>query len=116
MLICKLAGAGVGVIVAVGGGGADVWVAVGVCVAVGGGVLVGVAVIKAVTTLAVLLPGLLSVVVVTLAEFWIVTPLALGLTRVWLVTVMTPPTLSVATVPINVLLVKVSLAPLPLVT
>lgn len=116
MLICKLAWAVVGVSVAVGVGDVGVWVAVGSGVVVGGGVLMGVAVVKPTTALAVLLLGLLSVVVVTLAEFWIVAPVAFGPTRVWPVTVITPPTLRVATVPVNVLLVKLRAGPMPFST
>lgn len=116
MLICKLAWAVVGVSVAVGVGGAGVWVAVGIGVAVGGGVLVGVAVIKPTTALAVLLLELLSVVVVTLAEFWIVAPVAFGATRVWPVIVITPPKFRAATVPVKALLVKLRAGPTPFAT
>lgn len=110
ILICKLAWAVVGVSVAVGVGAAGVWVAVGI------GVLVGVAVVKPTTALAVLLLGLLSVVVVTLAEFWIVAPVAFRPTRVWPVIVITPPTLRVATVPVNVLLIKLRVGTVPFFT
>lgn len=87
----------VGVLVAVGDGGAGVCVAVVVAV----GVLVGVAMIKPISTLAVLFAGMLSLVVVTLAVFLSVFPTVLIPTIVGAVMVTIPPALSVTTVPVN---------------
>lgn len=66
MLMCKFAWAGVGVTVAVGGG---VCVVDGVAVGVLTGVPVGVAPNKLISAVAVLFPGTVSLVVVTLAVF-----------------------------------------------
>lgn len=81
---------------------------VGVGVIVGVGVLVGVGVIKLVVTLAVLLLGFKSFVVVTLAVFNKLAPVVFTLTSVRPVMVMTPPTFSVPTVPVNRLLDRLS--------
>lgn len=74
---------------------------------------VGVGVSKFVVTLAVLLAGFASFVVVTLAVLTSELPVALALTKVWPVIVTTPPTFSVPTVPVNVLLARSRLGLMP---
>lgn len=77
---------------------------------------VGVGVIRSVVTLAVLFASVRSLVVVTLAVFSKAAPVALALTSVLPVMVITPPTLSVPTVPVNVLLVRLSFGFAPFFT
>lgn len=125
VLVAGLGTVAVGVFVAVGvcvgvpvAGLVAVAVAglVGVDVMVGVGVLVGVGVSKLVVTLAVLLLGFKSFVVVTLAVFNKLPPVTLALTSVRPIMVMTPPAFSVPTVPVSVLLVRLSWEPVPLNT
>lgn len=121
-MICRsgVVDSGVGV-----AAGIAVSVVVGNAVAVAGtgvlfanevGVAVGVRVIKSISELAVLLSGMLSVVVVTLAVLRMLVSVRLPETSVWLVIVITPPTLSVATVPVNALLVMLRIGLAPLLT